>query len=145
MTSSDYIVRIDEVNDNKAFFESLLSFFAPIDVILTTWGKLPPEVLNCLSSFKARTSLLRRYFFYEINWHLNNQTVNSFIESLCTDLVLDKFTWGLRKGHIPLGLCRAWDDMDLNSSDFVEEAALFKWVEELKSKGIIISYEKITA
>ena len=72
MTNTDYIVGIDEVNDIKAFFESLLSFYAPMDVILTTWGKLPPEVLNCLSSFKTRTSLLRRYFFHEVNWHLNN-------------------------------------------------------------------------
>lgn len=142
--SSDYIIGIDEVNDIKTFFELLLTFYAPIEVILTTWGKLPSEVLNRLSPFKARSSWLRRYFSHENHWHLNVETVNSLIGIFCQDDVINKFTWGLIKGKTPLGLCRAWDDLNVNGSELIEKAVLFKWVEGLKSKKIIESCEIIT-
>ena len=143
MTDSDYIIGIDDVNDIKGFFESLLFFYAPLDLILTTWGKLPQEVHSSLSAFKAHTSWMRRLFFKQIDWHLNKESVNSIIKSLCTDSVLEKFTWGIIKGDTPLGLSRTWDDMNVNGSDLIEDATLFQWVEELKSNGIIDSYNKI--
>ena len=144
MSFSDYIIGIDKVNDAKSFLKALLIFYARFDVIFTTWGNLPSKVLNHLSVFKAQTSLIRRIFFREVNWYLNNETVGSFIGALCDDHVINKFTWGLRKGNTPLGLCRAWDDMDVNGSDFIKKGVLYKWLEELKSKEIIESYEIIT-
>ena len=143
MDDSDYIIGIDEVNDTKAFFKSLLTFYAPIDVILTTWGKLPSEVLNRLYPYRARSPWLRRIIFHENDWHLNADTLNSLIGVFCQDDVINKFTWGLLKGKSPLGLSRAWDDMNVNGSDLIEDAALLQWVEELKTNGIIDSYEKI--
>lgn len=43
----------------------------------------------------------------------------------------------------PLGLCRNLDDIDLDGSKFIEEAALFEWLDQLKIKVLIHSYEKI--
>ncbi len=143
MSESDYIIGIDEVNDIKVFFISLLSFYAPLNIILTIWGKLPQEVHRSLSDFKARTSLIRRLFFNQIDLYLNTDSKNSIIESLCADSVLEKFTWGIIKGDTPLGHSHAWDDMLVIGSDLMEDAALFQWVEELKSNGIIDSYERI--
>jgi hypothetical protein len=143
MAESGYIIGIDDVNDIKEFFKSLLSFFAPIDVTLTTWGKLPQDVHRNLSVFKAHTSWMRRLFLNQIDWHLNKESVNPIIESLCIDSVLETFTWGIIKGNTPLGLCRTWDDMNINGSDLIEDATLFQWVEKLKSNGTIESYEKI--
>lgn len=144
MSLSEYIIGINEVNDTSSFLESLLLFYARFDVIFTTWGKLPDNVLNHLSFSRTRISLIGRIFFHEINWHLNDETVNSLIGAFCDHHVIDKFTWGLRKGNIPLGLCRAWDDMNVNGSDLIEEFVLLGWVEELKSKEIIESYEIIS-
>ncbi len=143
MADSDYIIGIDEINDIMAFFKSLLTFYAPIDVILTTWGKFPSEVLNRLSPYKARSSWLRRIIFNENDWHLNDDTLNSLIGVLCQDDVINKFTWGIIKGKTSLGFCRTWEDMNVHGSYLIEDATLFQWVEELKSNGIIASYEKI--
>jgi hypothetical protein len=143
MADSDYIIGIEEVNDIKAFFKSLLSFYAPLDVNLTIWGKLPKEVHRSLSAFKARTSLIRRLFFNQTDLYLNTESEKSINGSLNTDSVLEKFTWGIIKGDTPLGHSHAWNDMLVSGSDFIEEAALFQWLEELKSNGIIDSYEKI--
>ena len=66
------------------------------------------------------------------------------IGAFCDHHVIDKFTWGLRKGNIPLGLCRAWDEMNVNGSYLIEESVLLGWVEELKSKEIIESFEIIS-
>jgi hypothetical protein len=143
MAESDYIIGIDGVRDVKGFFESLLSFYARLDVTLTTWGKLPQEVHRNLSVFKTHTSWIRRLAFKQIDWKLNKESVNSIMESLCTDSVLKNFTWGISKGNTPLGLCRSWKDMNINGSDLIEDMTLFKWAEELKSNGIIYSFEKI--
>lgn len=143
MTDSDYIIGIDEVNDVKAFFKSLLFFYASLDVILTTYGKFPHEVHTSLSDFKAHTSWVRRLFFNQVDWHLNSDSVNSITESLCADSVIEKFTWGITKNGTPLGLCRAWDDMNVYGSGLIEDTALFLWFEGLKSNEILDSYEKI--
>ena len=77
MSDAHYIIGINEVKDIKLFLESLLCFYAPLDVIFTTWGKLPPEVHSNLSAYKAHTSWLRRLFFHQADWHLNKESVNS--------------------------------------------------------------------
>ena len=140
---SDYIIGIDEVYDIKAFFKSLLSFYARLDVILTIWGKLPQEVRRSLDAFKADTSWIKRLFFNQIDLCLNTKSANLIIESLCDDSVIEKLTWGITCGNIPLGASRAWDDMNVNSSRLIDNTTLFQWLERLKSNGIIESYEKI--
>lgn len=144
MAKSDYFIVINEVHDRKAFLAELLSFYASLDATFTIWGKLPFEVTDSLSSMQARTPWFRRVFFHELNWRLNNETVNALIDSLCADHLIDNLTWGASKGNTSLGLCRAWDDVVVDGSDLIEDATLLKWVEDLKSKEIIQSYEKTT-
>ena len=143
MTGSDRIVGIDGVPDPKAFFTSLLHFYAPVDVILTTWGRLPPWVQERLSSFRISSFFLRRICFHETDWQLNGDSIASLVNCLCDPHFIETFTWGLRKGNTSLGLCHSWDDIYLYSSEFVDDIALVNWIDDLKSKEIVKSYEKI--
>lgn len=145
MGKLDFIVEIDGVHDRKAFFGSVLSFFSQVDVILTTWGKLPTEVHERLSPFRAPCSWVRRLFFHESNWQLNRGSLPVLLESLCVEERLTRLTWGIHKGNTPLALCGHWENqITINESELVEDAILFDWLGDLKAKGIIESHEKIT-
>ena len=82
MANIDYIVSIDGISDRISFFDSLLSFYASLDVILTTWGKLPAEAKVRLSSFELPCSWLRCLFARETSWHLNKQSKGLIAELL---------------------------------------------------------------
>lgn len=145
MGKPDYIVEINGIHDRRAFFSSVLSFFAPVDVILTTWGKLPSTVDERLSPFRTPCLWLRRLFFHEANWQLNQSSLQVLLESLCVDELLNQFTWGIHKGNTPLVLCGHWEKhVIIEGSDLVDEKTLLCWVKDLKVNKIIESYEKIT-
>jgi hypothetical protein len=143
MEQNDYIVSIEGVINRKAFFAELLSFYAKQDVILTIWGKLPSHILKSLDQFKSPSSRIRGLFFKESNWFLNSHSLNNLTQHLCEDSLLENLTWGLIKADIPLGLCRSWDDMNLDGSDLIDETKLFLWLDHLRVKELIQSYEKI--
>ncbi len=143
MNNSDYIISIDGICDKEMFFLSLLNFFAPFDVILTTWGKLPKTTLQQLSKHRVDRFGLRRFLFREFNLKLNNKSLNSISECLCDDDILNQIKWGIRKGGIPLALFRDWDDMYIDGSELIQDEILFSWMDDLKAKGIIESFEKI--
>ena len=143
MNINDYIVSLEGVSDYKAFFAELLDFYAPLEAVLIIWGKLPKEIQNRLFPFKAQCPWIRRWFFHQSEWHLTSQSLKMLKEHLCNDDLLETITWGLTKSDIPLGLCRSWDDMNLDGSALVEETKLFKWLDHLKSMGLVQSYEKI--
>jgi len=79
-----------------------------------------------LVRFRDPSSWLGLLFFHEGNWYLSNDRVGSLIDSLCANHMIDKFRWVLRKGNTSLGLCRSWDGMNVNGSDLIDDAALFK-------------------
>jgi len=143
MTETDYTISLAGVTDRKAFFAELLEFYSPHEVVLTTWGKLPPEVTERLAAFRAHTSWVRRRAFRQSDWILSPQSLLDLTASLCDDDVLVSITWGLIKGETPLGLCRSWDDMNLDQSEWIDEETLCRWLDELKSRGLLQSYEKI--
>ena len=62
---------------------------------------------------------------------------------LCDDEILDKITWGIRKGNIPLALARDWGDMNIDGSELIQDEVLLSWINKLKAKGIIGSFERI--
>ena len=111
------------VNDKKEFFAELLVFFAPYNVILSVWGKLTPKVLKQLALFKAPCSWIRRLFFSETEWNLTPQSLSVLKQCLCNDEFLGNLTGGIRKDGTPLGLCRSWDDMDLNGSELMASSS----------------------
>jgi len=143
MNNSYYIVSINGVRDKKVFLSSLLKFFAPFDVILTIWGKVPKTVLKRLSNQKITGFGLRRLLFHELNLKLNDQSLPVISDSLYDDEILDKITWGIRKGSIPLAHAWDWDDMNIDGSELIQDKVLFSWINELKAKGIIESFERI--
>jgi hypothetical protein len=115
-----------------------------VDVILTTWGRLPSNIHERISTFCAPCLWLRRLFFHEANWQLNPSNLQVLLESLCVDELLNQFTWGIRKGNTPLALCRHWkNDITIDRSEFVEDLTVFDWLEDMKKKEIIESHEKI--
>ena len=126
MLTSASISGIDGVSDPKAFIASLLSLYAPVDATLTTWDKLPSGVQEILLAFRDPSSWLGLLFFHEGNWYRSNDRVGSLIDSLCANHMIDTFRWVLRKGNPSLGLCRRWDDMNVDGSDLIDDAALFK-------------------
>lgn len=144
MTESKYILGLDGVAEHKIFFSEVLAFFAPYDVVLTIWGKLPSEVQKDLAAFCAPCTWIRRHIFHQSDWHLTLQSLHALTQNLCNDDFLGNLTWGLIKSDIPLGLCRSWDDITFDGSELIEEATLFAWLDHLKSKGLLRSYEKIT-
>jgi hypothetical protein len=143
MKDNDYIVSLEGVTDREEFFSELLTFYAPIEGVLTIWGRLPKDIQNCLDLFKAPCFWMRRVFFNQSEWHLTTQTLNVLEENFCDENLLRNLNWGLVKSEIPLGLCRNWDDINLYGSDLIEETKLFTWLDQLKSKGLVQSYEKI--
>jgi len=144
MKHNDYIVSIEGVINRKGFFAELLSFYAEQDVTLTIWGKLPNNICESLDLFKAPCSGIRRWLFKQSDYHLNGESLGSIAHQLCNDDLLENLTWGLVKSNIPLGLCRSWDDMNLDGSELINEERLFSWLDHLKDVGLIQSYEKIT-
>lgn len=145
MGKSDYLIEINGIHDRRAFFSSVLSFFGTMEVILTTWGKLPSTVHERLSPFRAPCLWLRRLFFHEANWKLNQSSLHVLLESLCADELLNQFTWGIYKGDTSLVLCGHWENqIIINASELIEDTILFDWLGYLKAKGVIESYEKIT-
>ena len=144
MTQNDFIVSIEGVINRKGFFAELLSFYAKQDVTLTIWGKLPNSICENLDLFKAPCSCIRCWLFKQSDYHLNVESLGSLAHQLCNDDLLENLTWGLVKANIPLGLCRSWDDMNLDSSELIKEERLFSWLDHLKDEGLIQSYEKIT-
>lgn len=146
MGKKGYFVEIVGVHERKAFFRSVLSFFAPVDATLTTWGKLPSNIYERISPFRAPCLWLRRLFFHEANWQLNPSSLQVLLESLCVDELLNHFTWGIRKGNTPLALCRHWkNDITIDQAEFIEDLPLLNWLEDMKEKEIIGSYEKSVA
>ena len=143
MTQNDFIVSIKGVINRKGFFAELLSFYAEQDVTLTIWGKLPNSICENLDLFKAPCCCIRRWLFKQSDYHLNVESLGSLAHQLCNDDLLENLTWGLVKANIPLGLCRSWDDMNLDSSELIKEERLFSWLDHLKDEGLIQSYEKI--
>jgi len=143
MTETDYFVSLDGVTDRKAFLAEFLAFFAPHEVTLTTWGDIPSEVAERLAAFRTHTSWVRRHAFHQSDWMLSSQSVAALTASLCDESILSGLTWGLVKGETPLGLCRSWDDMNLDGSDLIDEEVLFQWLDGLRTKGLLQSYEKI--
>jgi len=75
---------------------------------------------------------------------LSSQSVAALTASLCDESILSGLTWGLVKGETPFGLCRSWDDMNLDGSDLIDEEVLFQWLDGLRTKGLLQSYEKVT-
>ena len=64
-------------------------------------------------------------------------------DCLCDYEILHKITWGIRKGNTPLALARDWGDMNIDGSELIQDEVLFSWINELKAKGIIESFERI--
>lgn len=143
MKNNDYIVGIKGVTSYKEFFSEFLEFYAPLEAVLMLWGKLPKDIQTSLFQFKASCSWMRRQFFHQSEWHLTNKSLPILKDNLCDENLLQNVSWGLIKSDIPLGLCRSWDDMNLDGSELIEETKLFKWLDQLKSKGLVQSYEKI--
>jgi hypothetical protein len=141
MKNNEYIMSIEGVTDRKKFFAELLAFYAPQDGVLTIWGKLPKYIQERLAQIKAPCSWIRCWLFQQSEWHLNSHSLNLLSQELCDDELLENLTWGLIKSDIPLGLCRNWDDMNLDGSKLIEEAELCTWLDQLKSKGLLQSYE----
>lgn len=144
MIGKDYIVSIGEIRDLEEFFKSLLSFYASQNVILTTWGKIPATIKDQLAPLKAPQARSRRLLFRENSFFLNEQSKETLIENLGQEQLLKTLSWGVLKKETPLCLCRAWDDINLDSSDVIDETILFEWLEDQRSSGVIASYEKIT-
>ena len=143
MTVTDYIISISGIENRGSFFASLLAFYAPVNVVLMTWGKLPDDVKKELMPFRAPCSWFRRRFFREYSWYLNQNSIRVLTDNLCKDEVLEGLTWGLLKEGTSLGLSRGWDDMNLDSSGYVSDTKLLDWIESLSREKIIESYEKI--
>ena len=143
MNHSDYIISIDGVRDKKMFFLSLVNFFGPFDVILAIWGKVPKTVLKRLSTHKVTDFGLRRLLFHELNLKLNDESVPAISDCLCDYEILDTITWGIRKGNMPLAHAWDWDDMNIDGSELIQDEVLLSWINELKAKGIIESFERI--
>ena len=143
MTETDYIVSLEDVSDRKAFFTALLAFFAPLQVVLTTWGRLPSEVQESLAPFRAPCSWARRHAFHQSNWHLTPQSLAALTGNLCDNDLLKNLTWGLIKCDTPFGRSLGWDDMILCGSDLIDDATLFGWLDDLRANGVLKSYEKI--
>lgn len=141
MQIDDHIIDISGVRNRAKFFAALLMYYAPIEVILTTWGKIPKDIHKNLKLFKAPSSLFRRHIFRESSWHLNNNSLSLIIENLCIDNILESFTWGILKNSEPLVLARSWIDINLNSSSFISDADIIKWLDNLVSNQIIENYE----
>jgi hypothetical protein len=143
MTVTDHIVSISGVEDRGSFFEALLAFYAPVNVVLTTWGKLPDDAIKALLPFRAPCPWFRRRFFREYSWYLNQNSIQVLTDNLCKDEVLESLTWGLLKEGTSLGLARGWDDMNLDSSEYVSDTELLDWIESLSREKVIESYETI--
>jgi hypothetical protein len=143
MNRSDCIISINGIHDKKMFFSSLLNFFAPLDVILSLWGKVPKTVLKRLSIHKVTDFGLRRFLFHELNLKLNNQSLSVISDCLCDDEILDTITWGIHTGNIPLAHAWDWDDMNIDGSGLIQDEVLLSWINKLKANGIIESFERI--
>ncbi len=144
MKKNDYIISIDGVTDRRFFITSLFSFYSAFDVELTIWGKLPHSIHELISPFRLSTSVVQLLFRSGSRWRLNHTSVDALTTALCNNDILKNITWGLIKDNIPLGLCREWDDMNVVGSSYIQEETLIGWLNQLKEKGIIESYEKIT-
>ena len=120
-----------------------MKFYAPFDVVLSVWGKLPKPIFQNLVDFKITGSKFRKYLFGEINIKLNHLGVDTVLDNLCRKKILCQITWGLIKDDIPLALMRAWDDLYLDSSSLIDDNLLISFTEGLKSNKIIESYEII--
>lgn len=93
--------------------------------------------------FSAPSSWFRRRFFREHSWYLNQNSIRLLTDNLCKDEVLEGLTWGLHKKGTSLGLARGWDDMNLDSSEYVSDTKLLEWIESLSREKVIESYEKM--
>lgn len=140
----DHIITIDGVKDKEGFFSSFLTFYARFDVVLSVWGGLSEPILANIGDFIVTSSRLRKVIFGEINISLNNLSIDKVLASLCHESLLSKLTWGLHKGDISLALMRAWDDLYMESSPLIDACILIDFIEGLKSRQLIDSYEIIT-
>ena len=125
------------------FFTSLMKFYAPYEVILTVWGKIPKANLKKLSKFKTSGSKIRRILFGELNLKLDKQSLSVISENLCRDSILSQITWGLHKDDMPLALLKDWADLSVDSSKLIKDDKLMSYINGLKSEGIIGFYEII--
>lgn len=144
MKRNEYIVSIEGVINRKRFFAELLSFYAQQDSILILWGKLPNNICGSFDLFKAPCSWFRRRLFKQSDYHLNGESLSQLACQFCDDNLLERQTWGFVKPNILLGLCRSWDDINIDGSDLINEEELFMWLEHLKDVRLIRSYEIIT-
>ncbi len=143
MNNSAYIVSIEGVRDKKLFFSSLVNFYAPFDVILTIWGKIPKSILHRLSNHKVTGFGLRRLLFRESSFNLNDQSLSDISDCLCGDELPFEISWGIRKGNTSLAHAWDWDDISIDGSELIQDEILFGWIKALKTKGIIESFKKI--
>ena len=143
MNNSNYIISIDEVKDKKMLFSYLMKFYAPFEVILSVWGKVPKANLRKLSKFKISGSKIRHIVFGEFNLKLDKQSLSVISENLCCDSILSQITWGLHKDDMPLALLKDWADLSVDSSKLIKDDKLMSYINGLKSEGIIGFYEII--
>lgn len=120
-----------------------MKFYAPYEVILTVWGKIPKTNLKKLSKFKIFGSKIRNIVFGELNLKLDKQSLSVISENLCCDSILSQITWGLYKDDMPLALLKGWDDLCVDSSKLINDDKLMSFINGLKSKGFIGFYEII--
>ena len=143
MNKNEYMISIEGLKDRKAFFTEVLSFYSPYNVIITTWGKLHKDIKNCLAPFSDSCNWFRHLIFNENNWHLNKDSIGKIRDCLCSDNVVKLLTWGIHKNDTPLCLYREPDDIFFDGSDLIEEEVFLEWIKDIKSKGIIGSFEII--
>ena len=63
------------------------------------------------------------------------------MKNLCQKEIPLQITWVVHKDDILLALLRGWDDLYLENSLLIDDRVLISFVDELKSKQIIESYE----
>ncbi len=120
-----------------------MKFYAPFEVILSVWGKVPKANLRKLSKFKISGSKIRHIVFGEFNLKLDKQSLSVISENLCCDSILSQITWGLYKDDMSLALLKDWDDLRVDSSKLINDDKLMSFINGLKSKEFIGFYEII--
>ncbi len=131
------------MNERKGFFNALLEFFTPFEVLLTTGDKLPVALEERLAQFRAPCPWLRHLIFHQTEWHLTLGSLSAFTHSLCGRHLLPSLTWSVRKGDTSLGLCASgsWDNILVNGSKLTDDERLFDWINQLKEQEIVESFE----
>jgi hypothetical protein len=137
------MISISGVENKEAFFDSLIRFFAPIEIELTVWGSIPKRTITELTEYHIPCPWIRKWLFNEKRWQLSPKSIEKIRENICRDKILMGLTWGLMKESITLGFSRSWDDIDIEFTEFISEAELLSWITTLQSQKIIKSYKTV--